>query len=162
MTFIAALPAQAEKAPNFILDRVEGGRMKLAEVLGEGPVLLNFWATWCKPCKKEIPHLVALQKEFGDRGFTVVGISLDDKNSMSRVKPTVKKLKINYPVVLDPTKSYAKRVGASTLPTNVILNKEGEVVERVIGFRPGMEKELRAQVLKLIGEPASEGEAAAH
>ncbi len=141
----------ADKAPSFTLEKVDGGRHKLADFLGEGPVLLNFWASWCKPCKQEAPHLIELYKEMHDSGLQIVAISVDDVNSVGKVKTAVRKLKLPYPVLLDPRGEYSKRLGVASLPTNVLLDKNGKIVRTFTGFRPGDEKEFAAEIKKLLG-----------
>ena len=147
----------AEKAPEFSLKKMDGGRMTLAENLGNGPVLINFWASWCKPCKYEAPHLIELYENYGKRGFRVVAISLDKVASLSKVKSTARKLGLPYPVVLDPTSEYARKLQVSVLPTSILLDTEGRIVRTFTGYRPGDEKEIAREVEKLL--PAEGAEA---
>jgi peroxiredoxin len=140
----------ADKAPSFTLEKVDGGRQKLADFLGQGPVLLNFWASWCKPCKQEAPHLIKLYEELHESGLQVVAISVDDVNSVGKVKTATRKLGLPYPVLLDPRGEYSKRLGVASLPTNVLLDNDGRIVRTFTGFRPGDEKEFAAEIKKLM------------
>jgi thiol-disulfide isomerase/thioredoxin len=109
-------------------------------------LLINVWATWCAPCRKEIPDLVALQKELPTDQFTVVGISVD-REGAPEVEPFVEKYDVSYPIVLDPEQTLAPEFGAvQGLPTTFIVNAEGQIVRRVLGLvsidelRPELER----------------------
>ena len=162
-----ASPALAgQKAPNFNLKTLDGGRMSLGDMLGEGPVLLNFWASWCKPCAAEAPHLVELYESYGPQGFHIVGISVDNVSSLSKLKAKTKKLKLPYPVLLDPSSTYARKLQVNVLPTNVLLDKDGNILRTFTGYRPGDEKTLAADIAALLvagdagDEPGAEASAA--
>lgn len=140
----------ADKAPSFNLEKMDGGRHKLEDFLGQGPVLLNFWASWCKPCKQEAPHLVKLYEKYKESGFHVVAISVDNVTSVSKVKPAARKLGLTYPVLLDPQNQYSKRLSVAALPTSVLLDSAGQIVRTFTGFRPGDEHEMAAEIQKLL------------
>ncbi len=149
-SFCAPPSHAADKIPNFNLEKMDGGRSKLADFLGEGPVLLNFWATWCKPCKQEAPHLIELYEEYRERGLQVVAIAVDDVSSQAKVKPAARKMGLTYPVLLDPKGRYAQRLQAAALPTNVLLDRDGNAVRTFTGYRKGDEREIAAEITKLL------------
>lgn len=97
-------------------------------------ILLNFWATWCPPCKREIPHFIELQKEYGDQGFQIVGIAIDDEDA---VRKYVEEVGMNYPslVVQDGGVMLAKRYGngIGALPYSVLINRDGEISYTIKG-----------------------------
>lgn len=95
-------------------------------------VLVNFWATWCPPCKAEIPDLVKLVDEYKGQ-FVVIGVSLDD--SVEVVKPFVKKMEINYPVIMGTPEMVENYGGIQGIPTSFLLDKKGNVVQKIVGFR---------------------------
>ena len=112
-------------AANFVLADGNGTKVALADYKGK-VVLLNFWATWCGPCKVEIPWFVEFQKEYADRGFTVLGVSMDDDGWKS-VKPYVAEKKINYPVVIgndEVSKLYGE---IDSLPTTFVIGRNGMI-----------------------------------
>ncbi|MAE72105.1 MAG: redoxin [Gemmatimonadetes bacterium] len=140
----------AEKTPTFNLEKMNGGRAKLADYLGKGPLLINFWATWCKPCKQEAPHLIKLFEKYKAQGLQVVAISVDNVSSVGKVKPAARKLGLSYPVLLDPQGQYSKRMSVAALPTNILVDKKGQSVRTFTGYRPGDEHEIEAEIKKLL------------
>lgn len=105
-------------------------------------VLVNFWATWCEPCKIEIPWLIEMQNKYGDKGFTVLGVAMDDEGS-SVVAPFVEKqrydvngqkLAMNYPIVIGNDKVADKFGGLLGYPTSVLISKDGKRVKRITGL----------------------------
>jgi thiol-disulfide isomerase/thioredoxin len=124
------------KAPEFTLPTTDGKDIKLAEYKGK-VVILDFWATWCGPCRKGIPDLIELQKEYG-KDIVVIGISLDE-NTKGEVVPFMQKIGINYPVAygtLEVTQQYG---GVEAIPTSFVINKNGEIVDKYIGLVPKSE-----------------------
>lgn len=135
--------SQRAPAPSWELKDTEGKLVKSADFKGR-VVILDFWATWCGPCRMEIPGFVELQKQYGERGLTVIGVSLDEEGP-SVVKPFVKKFGINYPVVMGDRKMDQAFGGIEGLPTTFIIDREGKIVKRHIGYAPKeeFEKDLK-------------------
>lgn len=121
-------------APEFDLEILSGGRAKLTDYRGK-VVILDFWATWCPPCIKEIPDFVELQKKYGDKGLAILGISLD-QNPKRVLRPFVKKYKMNYPVLLTDGKVDRAYGGITGIPTTFVINRKGEIYKQYVGFRP--------------------------
>ena len=140
-------------APDFTLKKMNGEPFQLSEHRGE-IIVLNFWATWCPPCKQEIPGFIALQKEFREQGVTFVGVSLD-KDGFSSVRPYAEKMEINYPLVVDDGTVAAKYGGVRVLPSTVLIGPEGKIRHRKVGFFP--EQQLRLQLKTLLGQTDSSG-----
>jgi thiol-disulfide isomerase/thioredoxin len=131
-------------APDMPLETLDGEEINLAEQDGN-VVLVNFWATWCAPCRKEIPDLIDLQASLESEGLRVVGIALDEEGR-SVVEPYVEKMNINYPIVIDTTRSVESKFDAMYgLPTTYVVNPDGDIVKRVLGIFPTdeMKPELR-------------------
>src|SRR5207247_478192 len=101
-------------------------------------VLINVWATWCGPCRFEIPELQKMHDEFGKRGFKVVGVSVDEGETKD-VKQFVTDQKMTYPVVLDPEGRIANLLATTVLPTSVLLDRHGKIVWREVGAIPAGE-----------------------
>jgi peroxiredoxin len=119
-------------APDFTLRGVDGAPVSLADYKGK-VVLVNFWATWCGPCKIEIPWFVEFQRTYKDRGFTVLGLSMDE-DGWDAVKPYVERRKINYPTVLVTEVVRQMFGGVENLPTTFIVDKQGRIAVTHIGL----------------------------
>lgn len=122
---IANTGGQHQVAPAWNLTSLDGKPVKLSDFKGK-VVVLNFWATWCPPCRREIPAFIALQKQYGDKGLVVVGVSMDEGGA-AVVKPFVNKMGINYPVVIGDQKTAAAYGGIQVVPTTFIIDKTGKV-----------------------------------
>ena len=138
--------AQRPASPAFTLTDLEGKPLQLAAFRGK-VVLLDFWATWCAPCKIEVPHLVALQKKYGSQGLQIVGISMDD--DLAPVKAFAQEFSINYPVVLGNAELARSYGGVLGLPVAFLIDRDGRIVKRLDGDAKlqGLEKEI-AELLK--------------
>ena len=143
--------AFAEVAPNFSLRDMNGKQVSLEDYRGQ-VVLLNFWATWCGPCKVEMPHLQAMYTDFSDKGFVVLAVSTDDARNVSKVKPFIKKNKYTFPVLLDKDSSVLNQYNPEqVLPYNVLIDSNGAVVWKKASYAPGEEVELRHKVESVLG-----------
>ena len=134
----AAVPAVARQepsligkpAPAFALKDITGKPLRLADYRGK-VVLIDFWATWCVPCRVEIPHFVELQKKYASRGFSVIGISMDDE--AGPVPPFAKKYGMNYPVAIGDAALAERYGGILGLPVAFVLDRNGIIRERYDG-----------------------------
>jgi peroxiredoxin len=129
-------------APTWELKDLDGKLVKSSDFLGK-VVILDFWATWCPPCKAEIPGFIALQEQFGDQGLVVLGVSLDTQGS-AVVKRFMADLGMNYRVVLGDV-ALMQAYGGTAIPTTVVINRAGQIVARHVGFTPRetFEKEIK-------------------
>lgn len=118
------------RAPGFSLTDITGRRLDLASYRGK-VVLLDFWATWCGPCRQEIPRFVQMQEEYGPRGLQIVGISLDD--SAEPVRRFYRELKMNYPVALGDAALAEKYGGVLGLPTAFLIGRDGRIRASHVG-----------------------------
>lgn len=141
-----------EKAADFTLRSIDGKEVKLSDYLGK-VVMVNFWATWCGPCKVEMPHLDKMDKDFEEKGFEVISISTDDARASSKVKPLIKRGGFGFVVLLDKDTSVVSQYNpAKTLPYNVLIDREGNISKVYQGYNPGDEKEMRHDVEQLLGQ----------
>ena len=122
----------SEPAPQVELSSLEGQRLKLSDFHGR-VVLLNFWATWCGPCRAEIPELNKLQRDFEESGLAVVGVSWDD--SAAGVREFQKEIRQDYTVLLGGEDVQAKFEAIRSLPTTYVIDREGRIRQRIIGAR---------------------------
>ena len=138
--------ATQNRAPHFAVQDLRGNTLRLEDLKGK-VVLLNFFATWCGPCRGEIGDLVQLYEKFRDKGLEVVGVSLDMEGA-TVLAPFVKHYKITYPVVIGTRKMVVDYGGISGIPTSFIIDRDGMIAEHFIGLRPG--QVLEASVVKLL------------
>lgn len=120
------------KAPDFSLTSFNKNEIKLSNYRGK-VVILDFWATWCPPCRAEIPHFIELYKKYKEQGLVIIGMAIDEKY---KVEKFIKEYKINYPVVMGDEKIAGDFGGVYGLPTTFIIDKEGYIKEKFVGYRP--------------------------
>jgi thiol-disulfide isomerase/thioredoxin len=138
-------PAIGSLAPNFILKSVPGRKpVRLSSLRGK-PVVVNFWATWCEPCKIEMPSLVALQKKYGPQGVRIVGVAMDDATDQA-IAGFAQKMSVNYLILRGTEKVGELYGGVDRMPTTFYLDKSGKVVEETIGM--ATEEVLEAGIRK--------------
>ncbi|MCA9753310.1 MAG: TlpA family protein disulfide reductase [Gemmatimonadetes bacterium] len=145
------------KVPSFQSSTVAGDKIALDDLLGKGPILIDFWATWCKPCIKELPYVQRIADEYADKGLKVLAVTIDTPRSQSQVKKFVKTRGFTFDVVLDGESDvFRKCQGKGSIPYVVILDSEGFIRYQHTGYRPGDEKELEHEVVKLLREAGVE------
>lgn len=125
--------AKRNPAPGFTLKDADGRDVKLADLKGK-VVLLNFWATWCGPCKFEIPWFVEFEKRYKDQGFAVLGVSLDEEG-WEVVKPYIQEKGVNYRVVIGSEEVSMKYGGVDSLPMTFMIDREGRIASVHIGLQ---------------------------
>ncbi len=148
----------SDKAHDFTLQNLDGERITLSKELEKGPVLLDFWATWCKPCLKELPHVNEIDKKYSEKGLKVLTITIDNAKGKSRVKPLVKGKKFDFEVLYDTDSEVMKLFGGKYPPLTVLIDQSGEIVYTKFGFSAGDEIKLEEAIIKLFPEkpPATE------
>jgi cytochrome c biogenesis protein CcmG/thiol:disulfide interchange protein DsbE len=139
-----------EKAPAWSLPGLDGKTVNLSDFKGK-VVILDFWATWCPPCREEIPSFIQIQKEFADKGVVVVGVALDEEGAKV-VKPFAKKKGINYPLVIGKTSTTEDYGGIEGIPTTFIINAEGKIVAKHVGLTT--KEEFLKELAPLLKAPA--------
>ncbi|MCX7875049.1 MAG: TlpA family protein disulfide reductase [Melioribacteraceae bacterium] len=121
-------------APDFELPTTDGKTLKLSNLKGK-VVILDFWATWCPPCRKGIPDLIELKNKYGNKGVEIIGISVDTQTK-SEVVPFIKNYGINYPVVYFNQKVIMDYGGIEAIPTSFIVDKKGKIIASYQGLQP--------------------------
>jgi peroxiredoxin len=137
-------------APEFSLEEMNGESVSLSSLRGR-PVLINFWASWCPPCRSEMPAMQELFAEFADQGFTILAVNATNQDDLSEMKRFVEDNQLQFPILLDQSGTVANLYNLQSLPTSLFINKEGIVENLVIG---GMsEALLRIRVNALLNQP---------
>ena len=148
----ARRPAETNPAaPDFSLETIDGDTFRLSQHQGK-VVVLNFWATWCGPCRHEIPDFIELQRQHSDRGLQFVGVALQRGAGTDAVRRYVEHMGINYPVGVDDGTIAQKYGGVRRLPTTVVIGPEGTVRQRIPGVVPV--KMLRSGLERLLPDGA--------
>lgn len=124
---------KGKTAPDFTLKTLDGKSITLSDLRGKA-VLLNFWATWCEPCKVEIPWFVDLQKQYGGQGLEIVGVAMDDNPSPQKIEAFTKQLGVNYTVLIGNDAVGDLYGGIENLPTTYYVGRDGKIVQRVVGL----------------------------
>ena len=122
-----------KKATDFSLENINNRTVRLSDYENK-VIILNFFATWCPPCRSEIPDFVELMDEYGDKDFVIIGVSVD-KTGMSEVKKFAGEYNINYPVLLDDGLASNAYGPIRSIPTTFIIDKNGNIVDKIIGAR---------------------------
>jgi thiol-disulfide isomerase/thioredoxin len=135
-------------APDFTLPTLEDGSLRLADLRGK-VVLVNFWATWCIPCRTEMPALEALYQRYQARGLEIVAVNLDTI-STAGVEAFTKEVRVTFPIALDPTWSAAKAYRVHGLPTSYLIDRAGQVVVREVGERDWSDDLTRTALEQLL------------
>lgn len=146
-TFAAVAPQSP--APDFTLKSLEGKNTRLAEQRGN-VVLVNFWASWCGPCKVEMPHLNKLYDKYRAAGFTMLGVNVDEDPRTAI--GAAGKLAVRFPVLFDADKQVSKLYDLQSMPATVLIDRDGRVRYLHRGYREGMEEAYDRQIRELVKE----------
>ncbi len=136
-------------APDFTLKTLDGQEVTLSQLKGK-VVLLDFWATWCGPCRESVPHLIQLYKNYREQGFELIGMDVD-KGDVETVRRFVKSMDIPYPVVVTP-EDVVRSYRVSGIPATFLIDKEGKIREKIAGFSSAIAQELTRKVAELTSE----------
>ncbi|MFT5218117.1 MAG: thiol-disulfide isomerase/thioredoxin [Planctomycetota bacterium] len=137
------------RAPDFTLKQLKGSNLKLSELTGT-VVLINFWASWCGPCREEMPLLNALHKKYEPLGFTVLGVNVEEQ--VANAKGFLDKFPVDFPILLDNKNQVSKLYEVIAMPTTVVVDRDGNMRYLHQGYQPGDEAKYRQMVKKLVRE----------
>ncbi len=146
---LAASDLAGQSAPDFALRSASGDNLRLSEYRGD-VVMINFWATWCGPCRQEMPLLDELYTRYERVGFNLLGVNIDDdsRNAMEMVK----ELGVSFPVLFDERKDVSKLYQVEAMPTTVLIDREGTVRQIHHGYKPGYEDKYLTEIRSLLRE----------
>jgi thiol-disulfide isomerase/thioredoxin len=144
-------------APDFSLESLDGKTMRLSDLRGKA-VLLNFWATWCGPCKIEMPWFVELQNRYAGEGLQIVGVAMDDA-SKEDIGKFAKDMGVNYPILIGKESVGDQYGGVPALPESFLISRDGKIVDKIIGLRG--KAEIEDSVKKALDTRAAANQASA-
>jgi peroxiredoxin len=144
-----ATVAPQAPAPDFTLRTADGRNLRLQEQRGQ-VVLLNFWASWCGPCKQEMPHLNRLYDKYRASGFVLLGVNIDD--DARAASNSAVKLGLRFPVLLDADKAVSRLYDLGSMPATVLIDRDGRVRFLHRGYREGVEDDYERQIRELVKE----------
>ena len=133
-----------------VLRDMDGKPVSVDSLLAEGPVVLNFWATWCKPCRVEMPKLQEVHEDLVGQTVHFAAVSLDTRRHKSKVVEYIEKKEVTLPVYRDPEGSLAKKMKITAIPTTILLDQDGEVAFKTRGYRLGDEVLLRKEIQAIV------------
>jgi len=148
-------------APDFKLKNLEGETVSLYELLEEGPVLLDFWALWCKPCLRALPGTDELAGKYGEQGVTILTINTDSPRSTAKVRSYVKSKGFSFEVLLDPNSEMMRLYRFRSIPQLFLVSQDKTIAFSKLGYTPGHEKKIAAEIDKLLvqeGDVEEEGD----
>lgn len=144
------VPSQGFPAPSFTLPDLEGKEVSLTDYRGQ-VVLLNIWATWCPPCKEEMPSMEKLYQQLNGKGFQILAVSID-KEDTKVVKDFVQKNGLSFTILHDRKNILWNKYGMTGVPESFIIGKDGRIVEKVIGPRDWSEEDIVAKVEDILAD----------
>jgi peroxiredoxin len=145
----AAATAVGTSAPDFTLKTLAGGNMRLQEQRGQ-VVLVNFWATWCGPCRKEMPHLNRIADKYKSSGLVLLGVNVDD--DVGNASAVAAKLGVKFPVLLDTDKKVSRLYDLNSMPSTMVIDRSGKVRFVHRGYQDGYEDLYDKQIRDLLKE----------
>ncbi|WJG08758.1 TlpA disulfide reductase family protein [Aliiglaciecola sp. LCG003] len=148
-TFTAKASDTISSAPDFTLKSQSGENMRLEEQQGN-VVLINFWASWCAPCREELPHFEAMQQEYQDIGFTVLAVNVDE--NPEKATALLKDIAVSFPVLFDDNDQVSKLYDVRAMPTTVIIDRDGNKRLTHYGYKTGDETKYQSVVKALLRE----------
>lgn len=148
LTILMVTLSAADLMPDFRLSDMDGNNVSLESLLGKGPILIDFWADFCAPCKTAMPYLHELAEKYEE--LSVVMISIDAPKTQMRAKNYLKSKNYKFVALFDPDKSLAKKLNVGTPPHSFILNPEGQIVYSHVGFEPGLEAEYDRHIKAMV------------
>lgn len=154
-------PARRAIAPSFRVRSLAAEKLELERLRAKGPVLLDFWATWCRPCVASLPEIEALHRRFAARGLTVIGVSIDGPRNFAKVRPFASRLGLTFPIVLDEDGSLQEGFRVLAAPTSILVARDGTILRVRQGFLPGESAALASAIEEALGPAPGDSSAAA-
>jgi len=146
---LASSGLAGQPAPDFVLKSASGANLRLSEYRGN-VVMINFWATWCGPCRQEMPLLNDLYSRYERVGFSLLGVNIDDDSR--RAMDMAEELGVSFPVLFDDRKEVSRLYQVEAMPVTVLVDREGKVRHVHLGYKPGYEEKYLTEIRALLRE----------
>lgn len=150
LLIVAISYGQEKNLPQVNLKDMKNKTHSLNELVEGQVTLINFWATYCVPCRKEMKHLNRINKTYADQNVQVIGISIDDSRTVGRVKSMVKSQKLEYTVLLDTEQKLYKNFNTTAMPFSILVDAQGKILWEHTGYLPGDEAQMEAEIKKAL------------
>ena len=150
MFIIGQDKSSISKIPNIDLKLLNGKKTNIYKLLESGPLLMDFWATWCKPCKQVMTHLNRFHNDYKDQGFQVLMINQDTPRSLGKVKAYINSKDYDFLVSIDPNQQIAKKLNGQIMPNLLLIKRDGTIQWRHQGYMPGEEEEIKEKIEELL------------
>ena len=148
-TSLASSGLVGQPAPDFVLKSASGDNLRLSEFRGD-VVMINFWATWCGPCRQEMPLLDELYSRYQRVGFNLLGVNIDDDSG--KAMNMIAELGVSFPVLFDTRKEVSKLYAVDAMPVTIIVDRDGKVRHMHHGYKPGYEQDYLNEIRSLLRE----------
>lgn len=142
-------PEEGHFAPDFTLKTLEGNTVRLSELRGKKVVLINFWATWCPPCRLEMPTMQQIYSEYKDKGFEILAVNIESDANQA-ISDFAKELRLTFPILLDPDMKVIRKFRVIGLPVSVLIDRQGFVHAKEIGYHDWTSRTSRKLVEALL------------
>jgi peroxiredoxin len=139
----------AQEHQNLVVQTIDGEEVAIEVLLERGPVLVNFWALWCEPCKVEMKQFQSIYDTYKERGFSILAVNQDNQKSVAKVSSYISSNNFSFLVSTDPQGEVAQQFNVQSYPTSLLFDKKGTVVYKAIGYKPGDEKKIIDALEKL-------------
>lgn len=142
MTMIVLSLSFTQEHQNLVVQSVDGNEVAIETLLENGPVLINFWALWCEPCKVEMKQFQSMYERYKEKGFSILAINQDNQKSVAKVRSYISSNDFSFLVSTDPQGEVAQQFNVQSYPTSLLFDKNGTIVYKAIGYKPGDEKKI--------------------
>ena len=139
-----------KKYPDIDFNFFNGKKMSMDELVSNGPIVMQFWAIWCAPCKKEMYYLDKIQEKYKSQGVNVICINTDNLKSISKAKAYIRQKRYDLLVAADPSSRIFNMLNANVMPTTIVFDKEGQIVYRKEGYMFGDEKKVEEILISIL------------
>lgn len=139
----------AQEHQNLVVQSIDGEDISIEVLLEKGPVLVNFWALWCEPCKVEMKQFQSIYDRYKEKGFSILAVNQDNQKSVAKVRSYISSNDFSFLVSTDPQGEVAQQFNVQSYPTSLLFDKNGMVVYKAIGYKPGDEKKIIDALEKL-------------